>query len=680
MKQKNVISISLLTVACFAGCVNTANKSATNAVFDESTMDLSVNPGDDFYQYANGNWMKNNPLPDDKARFGAFDLLDDENQKKLKALVLKLSESEWPNGSVEQKIGDMYTSGMDTLTIEKEGYEPIKPLLTDIENLQSKGDLPVLIAKLHKIGINAFFNFTQSADQQNSTMNIAFYWQGGLGMPDRDYYTRTDEQAVGIRNAYQQHLAKMFELIGNDNGSAVKKAGLVYDIENTLANASMTRLELRDPKKTLNKYDLEKISKLISNCSQPEYLTELSVSLDKNINVGQPEFFATLNSLIANVSLDAIKAYLQWNVLNSTANYLSSAFENQDFDFYGRTMKGQKIMKPRWERVVDQIDSYLGEALGQIYVKTYFPPKAKERMDDLVKNLRISLSQRIDMLDWMSDTTKRAAHEKLDAIKVKIGYPDKWRDYSAVNIKKQSYVLNVLAGRANEVAFDLAKINQPVDPMEWHMTPQTVNAYYNPSSNEIVFPAGILQPPFFYLDGDDAVNYGAIGVVIGHEITHGFDDKGRLYDQVGNLKDWWQPSDAERFTDRAKVLVSIFNNFTVIDSVKANGELTLGENIADLGGLNISYQAFHNSLVGKGEPEKIDGFTADQRFYLAYARVWAQNIRDKEILRRTQEDVHSLGKWRVNGPLPNIPEFHKAFGIGETDKMFLPDTVRAKIW
>jgi len=489
---------------------------------------------------------------------------------------------------------------------------------------------------------------------------------------------KEDQRSKDIQDAYLVHVQKMFVLIGTDEATAKTNAEVVYGIEKRLATVSMTRLEQRDPYKIYHKMNLEGIQKISPEYNWTAYFQGVGLQNPGEFIVGQPDFVAELAKMIKDISVDNWKVYLKWNVLNSLAANLPTAFVNQNFDFYGKTLTGTMAQRPRWKRVQGETDNALSEAIGQLYVRKYFPAESKKRMLELVANLKVSLGERIQLLKWMGDSTKVKAIAKLNAINVKIGYPDKWRDYSALEVSTDSYVANVLRAGNFDFNFMVSKINKPVDRAEWGMSPQTVNAYYNPSMNEIVFPAAILQPPFFFINGDDAVNYGAIGVVIGHEMTHGFDDQGRLYDKVGNLTDWWTAKDSKLFGERTKMLANQFSNFTVLDSMKANGELSLGENIADLGGLNISYYALKKVLTGNEQP--IDNFNPDQRFFLSYAHIWAQNIRDKEIIRRTKEDVHALGHFRVIGPLRNLPEFQKAFNIKEDDYMSLKESDRAVIW
>lgn len=673
MKQIYKISFMILLVFAFGACNIDNNPKA----IDSANMDLTISPADDFDQYANGGWKVNNPLPSDKSRFGTFDKLRDEAESQLQSLFNKVVNEKHKQGSIGQKIADFYNVGMDTITIEEQGARPLKPYLDEIEKAQTIAHIQQLITNYHLSGNGVLFAFFGSADKQNSDRVIAQLYQGGLGMSDRDYYINNDTRTVDIRIEYIAHVAKMLMLAGNDEQTAKLKTDLILALETQLAKASLSRLERRDPHRTYNKMNLAALVQLSTGFNWNQFFDVHGFPYQEEINVAMPDFFKTIGGMMETVSVDQWKAYLEWNVINAAAPYLSSDFVDQDFYFYGKIMKGQEENRERWKRVQGTSSSVLSEAVGQMYVAEYFPPEAKNRMVDLVKNLRISLGQRIDQLEWMDAKTKEKAHEKLATINVKIGYPDKWRDYSSLDVKRDSYLANIMRSRAFDAEYSRDKINKPVDKSEWYMPPQMVNAYYSPSMNEIAFPAAILQPPFFYLDADDAVNYGAIGVVIGHEITHGFDDQGRKYDKDGNLNEWWTADDAQRFEERTRFLVDQFNEFVVIDTVKADGLLTLGENIADLGGLNISLQAFKNSSK---QTKLIDGFTPEQRFFIAYAHLWASNVRDKELLRLTKEDVHSLGRFRVLGPLRNMPEFYAAFDVKEGDYMYLPTEKRATIW
>ena len=656
-------------------CVQEAPRSKS---FDLANLDTLVSPGADFDSYANGGWKKRFPIPDEKSRFGSFDLLADTGEVQVQTLITEIATKKQEPGTIGQKIADFYNIGMDTAIIETKGLAPIQPLFDQINAVQTKEDVMKEVADLHSKGIDPLFSFFSDADQKNSTMVVAYIYQGGLGMPDRDYYMKDDQKSKDIQAAYRVHLQKMFVLTGSDEGSAKANAELVYNLEKRLAGASMTLLEQRDPHNIYHKMSLEGIQGISPEYNWIGHFQSIGLQDPGEFIVAQPAFVAEMGKMIKDVSVDDWKVYLKWQVVNSLAAYLPKAFVDQNFDFYGKTLTGSLAQRPRWKRVQAATGNALSEAIGQMYVQKYFSAEAKKRMLELVGNLKVSLGERIQQLAWMGDSTKKKAIEKLNAINVKIGYPDKWRDYSSLEVATDSYVANVI--RANNFDFNymIGKVNKPVDPTEWMMPPQMVNAYYNPTMNEIVFPAAILQPPFFYLEGDNAVNYGAIGVVIGHEMTHGFDDQGRQYDKVGNLTDWWTTEDSKLFNERTKVLANQFSNFTVLDTLKANGDLSLGENIADLGGLNIAYYALQKVLTGNEKP--IDGFNPDQRFFLAYAHIWAQNIRDKEIIRRTKEDVHSLGRFRVVGPLRNMPEFHKAFNIKEGDYMSLKESDRAVIW
>ncbi len=667
------MTIVILTTASYS-----CKEEKKSTAIDKTDMDLSVNPAADFDNYANGGWKTKNPLPDDKSRFGTFDKLRDVAEKQQQALFDKVTTEKHEQGTVGQKIADLYNMGMDSATIEKQGAAPLKPYLDEIAAIKNIADVQSVITNQHASGNGTLFSFYGSTDDKNSNWVIAQLYQGGLGLSDREYYTNQDDHSKEIRNEYVKFVAKMFVLAGNDDALAAAKATKIMAIESRLANASMTRLETRDPVKSYNKMNLKGLTEISSAFDWSSFFTKIGLPGQEEINVGQPEFFKEISKMMTEVPVDDWKAYLEWNVINSSAGYLSSAFVDENFNFYGKVMQGQKKNRDRWKRVQGTVSNAMSEAVGQLYVAEYFPPQAKERMLKLVENLRISLGQRIDNLAWMSDETKAKAREKLSTITVKIGYPDKWRDYSDLKISKEdTYLDNIFRSWKFEAAYNFGKINKAVDRTEWFMPPQMVNAYYNPSMNEIVFPAAILQPPFFYLDADDAVNYGAIGVVIGHEITHGFDDQGCQYDKDGNLNNWWTEEDGKRFEERTKVLINQYDQFVVLDTIHADGKLTIGENIADLGGLNISYQAFKSASK---ETASIDGFTPDQRFFLAYAHLWASNIRDKEILRLTKEDVHSLGRFRVLGPLRNLPQFHSAFNIKEGDYMYLAENERAVIW
>jgi putative endopeptidase len=677
--KKGIILVTLFLSAVMTGTFVSCNFKEKQEVpaINLADLDTSVNPGEDFDSYANGGWKKQNPLPADRARFGSFEKLSELAEKQLNELVEETAKTKNTKGSVADKIATLFNEGMDTVKLEANGIKPLLPYLKEIETIQSMDDVQKEITKLHGYGLSPLFGFEGATDAKNSTMVIGQLVQSGMGMPDRDYYLNDDSRSKDLREKYTAYIGKTFKLIGENEAASAQYAQKILNLETQLAKASMNRLDRRDPNKIYNKTTTQGLIDISPAFDWKGYFKAAGVGDPGEINMNQPDFLREISVLLKEVPVEDWKIYLKWNLINNTAPYLSDDFVNASFDFYGKAMTGTEQIRPRWKRVIGVSSESLSEAIGQLYVAKYFPPEAKDRMIKLVENLRISLGERIKNLDWMAPETKQKALEKLHTINVKIGYPDKWRDYSALDIKDDAYVLNVIRSNQFETAYNLNKINKPVDKAEWFMSPQTVNAYYSPDMNEIVFPAAILQPPFFFMHGDDAVNYGAIGVVIGHEMTHGFDDEGRKFDKNGNLTDWWTPEDSKRFDEHTKVLADQFSSFIVIDSLHADGKLSLGENIADLGGLNISYQAFR---MANKETGKKEGFTPDQRFFLAYAHVWATNIRDKEILRRTKEDVHSLGRFRVIGPLRNVPQFYAAFNVKPGQKMYLDESKRAKIW
>jgi len=680
-KQVYLIGLSCLVLATSCNTKKTETKEEVKPDFTASTVDANVKPGDNFYMFANGNWKKNNPLPEDKSRYGSFDVLREKARTDVKNLLAEVVKGTHKDGTSAQKIADLYNIGMDTARLEKEGISAIVPELERIDKIKSSKDVCEQIGHMHHMPIGTVFGLGGGADQKNSDIVTAYMGQGGIGLPDREYYLSDDARMQEIRKAYVEHIAKMFTLCGVDAKEAAAKAKNVMALETKFAKVSMKREDRRDPYKTYNPKSFEEVSKLLSNLDFDKYLNTIGLKYRGEFVVAQPDFFVAINKMLKTEKINVWKDYFKWNLINSSANYLNKALVDQDFDFYQKTLSGKPVMEPRWKTITSTVSGSLGEEVGKLYVAKHFPPRAKERMVTLVKNIKKGLATRIDKLDWMSAETKVKAHEKLAKMNFKIGYPDKWKDYSALKIDKNiSFLENIRrVGKFHEKEnFD--EIGGPVDKDEWFMTPQTVNAYYAPSMNEMAFPAAILQAPFFYLDADDAVNYGAIGVVIGHEMTHGFDDKGRLFDKDGNLNEWWTKEDSKKFKKRSQVLVDRFNNFVVKDNLHANGELSLGENIADLGGLNIAWTAINNVWNGNKPTEKIDGYTADQRFFLAYARVWAQNIRDKEQIRLTKDDVHSLGRFRVLGPLPNIQAWYDAFSITDKDPMYVPVDKRASIW
>jgi len=671
-----------MCLVCFllaTGC--SQRTSFQKKALDPTNMDLSVRPGDDFYQFANGAWMKDHPIPGEFSRYGAFEELIEMNLNDLHTIMKEAAhKTNLPPDSNFRKIGDFYATGMDEAKIETEGLTPLKPEFEKISQIKSIKDVQHTVAYLHKYNISPLFNFFPEQDFKNSDMYIGWLYQGGLGLPDRDYYTDKSPRSEEIRMEYIKHVQRMFELLGDSSDIAAQNAQTVMNIETRLAKVSMTRVEQRNPKAIYNPITLMNLQRLTPNYNWVGYFKGIGLDNPGTLNIGQPKFFKEIDKMIAQVSVDKWKTYLRWNLINETAGYLNSDFVDTNFGFYGKFLTGAKELRPRWKRVLETTSRSLGEAVGQIYVETYFPPEARERALDLVMNLKDAYTERIKKLDWMSAETKLKALDKLNAFTVKIGYPDKWIDYSSIEINRKSYMINVFNARSFEFNRDKNKIGKPVDKTEWQMTPQTVNAYYNPASNEIVFPAAILQSPFFNFRADDPVNYGAIGAVIGHEMTHGFDDQGRQYDKDGNLNDWWTKEDEIKFNKRIKILIEQADAYAAIDTFKINGKLTLGENIADLGGLTIAYDALKMAMK-KNPPDKvIDGFTPEQRFFLSWAQVWRSNIRRENQLLRLKTDVHSPAKYRTNGPLSNLPPFFTAFNVHESDKMYRPEDQIAKIW
>ena len=652
-----------------------------------NNLDTTVSPQEDFYQYACGGWMKNHPLDAEHSRYGSFDFLAEENQKQLRGIIDSVSANQNQPGSIADKIATLYNIGMDSVRLQQQGAEPLKPYLDEIQAVNTREDINAEIIRLHKRGNHVLFAVFGEADKDDAKQCIAWAYQSGLGLGDRDYYLTDEGNNAKIREGYLKLMQTQFANAGYDQMTGVsadKLAATVMALETKLAKAQYDKLTNRDPFKTFNRKTVDEAITLARNIDWKGYFTAMGI-LDgmKTFNVAQPEYFAAVSDILAKEDINSLKAYFAWHEINGAASYLSDNFVDANFEFYGKLLSGREANRPRWKRVTSTVDGAMGEALGHLYVDKYFPAEAKERMKVMVDNLMTALGQRIDMATWMSDQTKANAHEKLATILVKIGYPDKWRDYSGLEIKDDSYYANVVRSNEFDMAYYMSKINKPVDRDEWQMTPQTVNAYYNPTTNEICFPAAILQPPFFQFDADDAANYGAIGVVIGHELTHGFDDQGRNYDKDGNLNDWWNEQDAENFKQNAQVLVDAFNAVKVLDDPEtyANGALTLGENIADNGGLHISHLAMQNAIEkGQVNKEKMDGFTPEQRFFLAYAAVWASNARPEAILQLTQMDVHALARNRVNVTLPHVGEFHDAWAVKQGDKMWLDADKRAQLW
>ncbi len=672
--------LALLAVSIIGmGCMNKSKEKAMEKGLDIVNLDATAHPGTDFYQFATGGWQKANPIPDEYSRYGSFDQLAENNQKQINDLVKELGLQTHEKGSVAQKIGDLYTLGMDSIKLNQDGANPVLAQLKKVDAAKTREDIIRLTGSLRKYAGSPFFSLHVEIDEKNSSRYIPQISQSGLGLGDRDYYLQNDARTKSLREGYVQLIEKQFENAGYKPTEAKKIAESVLKLETQLATAHFPKEKTRVPELNYHLLNATQLNNSVATFNWSLLFQSAGINSLKELNVAQVEPLKEVVKIISTASIDELKDYLKWDILNTAAEFLSDKFVDTNFDFYGKQLAGTKALQPRWKRTVNTINGTLGEEVGQLYVAKYFPGKAKERMLKLVDNLKQSLSERISNLPWMTDTTKSKAQEKLNNFIVKIGYPDKWRDCSKLDIQKDSYWANIIRSSEFEYNFMLDKLNKPVDKNEWLMSPQTVNAYYNPTTNEICFPAGILQPPFFFMDSDDAINYGAIGVVIGHEMTHGFDDQGRKYDKEGNMKDWWTPEDAKSFDKRSKVMVDFFSNIVVADDVHANGEFTLGENIADHGGLQVSYNAFLKTEEAK-KNEKIDGYTPAQRFFLAYANVWAGNIRKEEILRRTKMDPHSLGKWRVNAALPHIQAWYDAFQITEKDPLFIPADKRVSIW
>ena len=678
MNMKQILPMLMLVAAPVQGLM-AQNQSG----LDMTNFDKSVRPADDFYRYATGGWQKLHPLPAAYSRYGSFDMLQENVNKQVNSILASLTKKKFKEGTTERKLSDFYKLAMDQNRRNKEGLAPVKPLLDEMEAAKTLDQLHDLQLKYAKIGYGVPFGSYFGADDKNVTRNILCLSQGGLTLGQKDYYLNNDKATSDIRDAYKKHLVRMFKLYGFSDAQASAKAADVFRAETELAIASKSNTELRDPQANYNKMSLKEFEESYPNIPLCQMAEAEGVKLDyiQEMNVGQPAFFTALNSLMALQTPDELRALMEWDVIQSSASYLTDEIRQANFDFFGKTMSGRKEEYPLWKRATNQVESAMGEALGKMYCERYFPASSKKMMEELVHNLQISLGERIDAQTWMSDSTKKNAHEKLDKFYVKIGYPNKWTDYSKLTIDpSKSYYDNVLATREFAVDKMIAdKAGKPVDRDEWFMTPQTVNAYYNPTTNEICFPAGILQRPFFDPKADAAFNYGAIGVVIGHEMTHGFDDQGRQYDANGNLHDWWTADDAKGFEKRAKLYSDFFDGIEVLPGLHANGKFTLGENLADHGGLQVAFNAFKHATANK--PLKtIDGLTPDQRFFIAYAGVWGQNITDQEIRNRVKRDPHSLGEWRVNGALPHIDAWYKAFNVKKGDKMYLPENQRLELW
>jgi putative endopeptidase len=654
---------------------------APTPTLDSKNMDTSVKPQDDFFLYANGGWIKNTEIPPEYSRWGSFNQLIEQNNDALHKITEKAAKTPANSKTAPelQKVGDYYGSGMDEKAIDAARTKPLQDEFNRIDAIKDRNDVLKEIAHIHSFGGNVFFRFGSGQDDKDSTREIAQAGQGGLGLPDRDYYTKTDDASKKIRDQYVAHVTKMLTLLGEPAAKAGDDAKKILAMETSLAQASRTRVELRDPQKNYNKMKQSELQALTPDWNWVDYFKEINLSEPGDINVRQPDFFKAGNTTFTSTPIDDWKAYLRWHLINAMAPELSKDFVNEDFSFKETTLRGTKQIKPRWKRVVTSTDGAIGEALGKLYVADNFPPEAKARALELVNNLKEALADRIKTLEWMDEPTKQEALKKLAAFTVKIGYPDKWRDYSLLKIDRGPFVLNAIRADNFESNRELNKIGKPVDRTEWGMTPPTVNAYYNPNMNEIVFPAGILQPPFFYAKADDAMNYGGIGAVIGHEMTHGFDDQGRQFDATGNLRDWWSPESAAKFKERSQAIVTQYSEYEPLPGLHVNGELTQGENIADLGGVKLAYAALQKAQAGKPQP-KIDGYTPEQRFFLSFAQIWRSKQRDEDLKLRLNTDPHSPAHYRTNGPLSNLPEFAKAFNLPDNSPMIRPPDKRVNIW
>jgi putative endopeptidase len=648
---------------------------------DPANFDMSAKPCEDFYTHANGSWLKTHPIPADRASYGAFQELADRNRDVVKKILEETSaKSDWPKSSPQQKVSDFYASGMDAAAREKAGAAPLAPTFATIAKLRTADDLPAVLAELHLSGVNAGFGFRVAQDARNSTRYIGILSQGGLGLPDRDYYIKEDPKSKDLREAYRAHVAKLLALVGDAPETAKAEADVVMGIETKLAQASITRVESRDPQKTYNKRTVGALNAEAVGFDFTRFLADMRASESTEVNVRQPAFFTAFAALTRSAPAEEWRTYLRWHAARTAAPLLSKAFQEEDFAFNGKKLNGTPQQEEPWRRVQAATDAALGEAVGPIYVARAFSPRAKERMKFLVENMRAALKERIEALPWMSAETKAQAQRKLAAFGVKIGYPDVWRDYSLLAISRDvPFAENVRRARIFETKRNLAKLGKPIDRTEWGMTPPTVNAYYSATLNEIVFPAGILQPPFFHEDADDAVNYGGIGVVIGHEMSHGFDDSGSQYDADGNLKNWWTAEDRKAYDARTALIVKQFEGYQPLPDQSINGKLTLGENIGDLGGIKIAYAALQKALAGKPK-EKIDGFTPEQRFFLSYATIWRSQYRDESMRVQLNTNPHSPGKWRALGPPSNLPEFYDAFGCAEGTPMRRAEADRPSIW
>jgi putative endopeptidase len=683
--QRTLITIST-TAVMIASCGNPTNPSKESAMnknhsVDLANFDTTAVPADNFYEYVNGNWLKNNPVPPTEASWNNFSVIHNENLAKIHTLLEEAAADKKESDSSEQKVGSFYATAMDSIKLNQEGIKPLDDEFKRIASIQTVAELPAVIAHLHIIGMKPLFEINIGADAKASTQNITTINQGGLGLPDMDYYLSKDPSVNTIREKYRSYIANMFRLEGETEGNAALIAGKIFELEKQLAQESMTRVQLRNIEAQYNKKTLKEFTRTATNIDWMSYFKVLNIDTKvENIIIGQPKFFERVSDLFRSVPIADWKNYLRWNLINGSASKLSDNFVQESFNFYGTVLSGSKNLKPRWKRAVQQTDASMGDLLGRLFIEKYFSPEAKKKINEMVDNLTAAYQVRISTRDWMSAETKKQALHKLATVMRKLGYPDKWRDYSALEIKRDSYIMNFFRANAFDFKYMTDKLGKPVDKTEWGMSTPTVNAYYNPSYNEIVFPAGIMQIPFFDPNADDAVNYGAIGAVIGHELTHGFDDQGCQYDADGNLKNWWTKEDSLKFQEKTNKIVDQFNQFKVLDTLHINGQLTLGENIADLGGLTIAYYAYQKSLEGKPAPEKINGFTGDQRFFISWAQAWRGNMRPEYLKQLIKTNPHAPNIARVMAPLSNMKEFYQAFNVKEGNAMFRAAKDRPEIW
>lgn len=672
------VSAAALGLAAFTSGQKTGQGSKG---IDLANFDKSVKPSQDFFQYVNGNWIKNNPIPSTEGGWGSFNEVREQNTEKLRRVLEEAMEDKNAKpGSNRQKIGDYYAMAIDSMKLEKDGIKPLTDEFNMIARIQTTDDLAKVIAHHHMIGVNSLFGFGVGQDPKESSKYTAFVGQGGTGLPEKDYYMGESSDMSSIRTAYTDHIGKMMELIGDKPEVAKVGSASIMKLETALAKGSMSAVEQRNIEAQYNKKTMKELKEMCPNFNWDLYFKSVGMQAPSEVIVMQVNFINDMNGLVKSTSINEWKNYLRWSLINATASRLNYAISKEHFNFFGTTLSGAKAQRPKWKRALDAVDEALGEALGQVYVEKYFSADSKKRVNEMVDNLMAAYQERIKTRDWMSAETKEQAIAKLTTIMRKLAYPDKWRDYSALSIKRDSYVQNFM--RANTFGFNfmISKMGKPVDKTEWGMSPPTINAYYNPLLNEIVFPAGIMQPPFFNPEADDAVNYGGMGAVIGHELTHGFDDQGSQFDAEGNMKNWWTESDLTKFKAKTDVLVKQFNEYKPLEDAAVNGELTLGENIADLGGLTIAYYAYKKSLEGKPAPAKIDGFTGEQRFFISWAQAWRGHMRPESMKQMVKTNPHSPGKFRVLGPLSNMKEFYAAFDVKPGDPMYRPENERAEIW